>query len=202
MMGVVIVVLTIGALVFGVKYFKPKQGQMGYASDKPKYENQAISSEVQSSASPQYENYPHDGQPHSSSNTGMLNEHSDAMKSTTDSIPYENPDDLQSNRPTDNNPYENPDDLHSNHPTDNNPYENPDDLHSNHPTDNSTDAITSEYLTISESGIVNPSSVTGDPTSSALSSPYEDINDVNNLYDAIDMQDISPTVNPYEKIRN
>ena len=84
------------------------------------------------------------------------------------------------------------------------PYENPDDLQLNCPTDNSPynpDAITSEYLTIyPEFGAETPSSM-ADLASSALSSPCDDIKDVNPPYDSIDMADISTTVSPYEKIR-
>ena len=170
-MGVVIVVVAILATVFGVKYFKSRQGHTEHASDELYYENQPCTT-GETRRNVQYENYPPDGHIHNTGNFGMLPTHSDAMKPSNDSIPYENPDDLQLKRPTDSSPYENP------------------------------DAITSEYLTIPESGTETPSSIAGDVASSALSSLYEDIKDVNMPYDTVDMDDISATVNPYEKIRH
>ena len=169
-MGVVIVLVVILATIFGVKYFKFRQGHTEHASDEPYYENQPCTT-GETSGNVQYENYRADGHIHDTRSLGMSPKHSDAMKPFNDSIPYEKPDDLQLKRPTDSSPYENP------------------------------DAITSEYLTIPESGTETHSSVAGDLASCALSSPYEDISDVKTPYDTIDMDDISTTVNPYEKIR-
>ena len=196
-MGVVIAVLVLVVTVLSVKYFKLKQTQAGYGPDEPHYENQAGSSlpQVQSSASPQHENYPRDERLHSNhnnGNTGTLHGHS------TDNIPSKNPDDLNGcTDNTDNTPYENPDDLNLQCPADNSPCENSHDVNLNSPTDNSpyenTESVTSEYLTISESG---------NTSSRPLNGQYENFNSRGNQYQTIDVVDISATVNTYEQIRH
>ena len=198
-LGVATAAFAIGATFFAVKYFKSKRGQTEHGSDEPYYENQSGGNlpQVQSSAPPQYENYPHDGRLLSSTNTSILQGHSAALKPSTDNIPYENPDDLKSR--ADDTPYENPDDLNLHHPVDSIPRENHGDLNVNSPTDNSPnenpEAVTSEYLTISESGSTTENS-------HELSGQYENVNGRSNQYQTIHMSDISTTVNPYEEIRH
>ena len=193
---VVIAVLVIEATVFGVKYFKLKQTQSEHELEELYHENQAAenSPQVQSSASPQDERLHSD---HKNGNTGKLHGHSDVMKSSTDNIPCENPDDL--NGCTDNTPYENPDEMNLHHPTDNSPRENSGDVNVKRSTDNSPyenpEAMTSEYLTISEAG-------TTTENSHALTGQYENVNRRGNQYEAIHMSGISATVNPYEAIRH
>ena len=119
------------------------------------------------------------------------------MKPSADNIPYENPDDLKIR--ADDTPYENPDDLNLHHNIDSIPCENHGDLNVNSPTDNSPnenpEAVTSEYLTISESGITTEKS-------HALTGQYENVNGRSNQYQTIQMSDISATVNPYAEIRH
>ena len=195
-MVVVIAVLVIVSTVFGVKYFKLKQTQPEYRLKEPYFENQSAenSTQVQSSASPQDERL-HSNR--KNGNTGKLHGHSDAMKSSTDNIPYENPDDL--NGRTDNTPYENPDEMSLHRSTDNRPREHSGDVNVKRPSDNSPyenpEAVTNEYLTISEAG-------TTTENSHALTGQYENVNRRGNQYEAIHMSGISATVNPYEAIRH
>ena len=183
-MGVVIAVLVLVVTVLSVKYIKLKQTQTGYGPNKPHYENQAGSRlpQVQSSASSQHE-APRDERLHSNhtnGNTGTLHGHS------TDSNPCEDADDLNGcTDNTDNTPYENPDDLNLQCSADNSPCENSGDVNLNSPTDNSPyenpEAMTSKYLTISESG---------NSSSRPLNGQYENVNGRGNQYQTIDMVDI------------
>ena len=74
------------------------------------------------------------------------------------------------------------DDLNLNGPTDSSPNENP-------------EAVTSEYLTISESGSTSENS-------HALAGQYDNVNGRDNQYQTINMVDISATVNTYDAIRH